>query len=113
MDSAMDHEAFEQMKDIMGEVLDDLIRTFLDYMPEQIEALQLALQERNAEQVFAVAHRIKSSSSSIGANGLAASAEQLELQGRSGRLENTDELFAQLTGKFDEVVAFLRQQIGV
>ncbi len=108
----MDLDAFEQMKEIMGEVLDDLIRTFLDFMPEQIQALELALQDNNAEQVFAVAHRIKSSSSSIGANGLAEWAEKLELQGRGGKLENTTELFNGLTGKYDEVVAFLKQQIA-
>jgi len=112
MSNAMDLDAFEQMKDIMGDVLDDLIHTFLDFMPEQIEALELALQDKDARQVFALAHRIKSSSSSIGANGLAATAEQIELQGRGGKLENTDELFRQLTGKYDEVVVFLKQQMA-
>ncbi len=112
MDKAMDLEAFAQMKEIMGEVLDDLIRTFLEFMPEQIASLQLAVQENNAEQVFAVAHRIKSSSSSIGAADLAASAEKLELQGRGGKLENTEQLFQQLTENYDEVVTFLKQQIN-
>ena len=67
MSDAMDMSAYNELKNIMGEILDDLIQTFLDTVPEQIGLLQAAIEAGDCDQVFAVAHRIKSSSSSIGA----------------------------------------------
>ena len=107
----MDMTAYNELKDIMGDVLHDLINTFLDNMPDQITSLQLALQEDNCEQVFAIAHRIKSSSSSIGATGLAAYAEALEMKGRAGDVSDSDEQYASLVEQYEKVEAFLRSEL--
>lgn len=112
MSDAMDMSAYNELKNIMGEILDDLIQTFLDTVPEQIGLLQAAIEAEDCDQVFAVAHRIKSSSSSIGAAGLANSAEQIELKGRGGDISGTDELFPQLSARYDEVASFLRSELG-
>lgn len=108
----MDMKAYTEMKEIMGEVLNDLITTFLEFMPDQIDALEQAIQQKNADQIFAVAHRIKSSSSSIGASGLAAQAQQIELKGRGGETDGTAELFEELTDKYASVSQFLRSELA-
>ncbi len=107
----MDMNAYNELKEIMGEVLHDLINTFLDSMPDQITSLELALQENNSEQVFAIAHRIKSSSSSIGATTLAKHAEQLEMKGRAGDVSDSTEQYAALVNQYEEVAAFLRSEL--
>jgi len=108
----MDMNAYNELKEIMGDILHDLINTYLDTMPEQISLLELAVQQQNSEQVFAVAHRIKSSSSSIGAMGLAGEAEKLESKGREGDVAGADEHYTSLVSKYDEVAAFLRSELG-
>ena len=111
MPDAMDMNAYNELKEIMGEVLHDLIDTFLETMPEQLSLLQQALQQNNSEQVFAVAHRIKSSSSSIGAASLADYAEQLELKGRAAELGDSEALYATLLEHYGEAAEFLRSEL--
>jgi len=106
----MDMNAYNEVKEVMGDVLDDLIVTFLEFMPEQIRQLELAVNENNSEQIFTIAHRIKSSSGTIGALGLAERAEKLEQHGKNGEHDGNTELLAELLEKYDVVVEFLKQE---
>ncbi len=108
----MDMNAYAEMKSVMGDVFHDVINTFLEFMPGQIQALGLAVQENNNDEIFAIAHRIKSSSGSIGALGLASLAEQLEMQGKSKINDGNTDLFQQLQDNFDSVVSFLQAELA-
>ncbi len=112
MSTAMDMNAYNELKEIMGDILDELITTFLDTMPEQIDLLQTAVAGNDAEQVFATAHRIKSSSSSIGAMGLAEQAEALELRGRAGDVSDSAELLSGILSRYEEVATFLKSELS-
>ena len=109
--NAMDMRAYKEMKSVMGEVLKELIETFIDYMPEQLDDLNNAIEKENAELVFGIAHRIKSSSNSIGALGLAETAETIELIGRAGKTEGALEHFSILGKQLTEVITFLKQEL--
>jgi HPt (histidine-containing phosphotransfer) domain-containing protein len=54
---------------------------------------------------------MKSSSSSIGADGLAAVAEQLEVIGRSGTTEGTPELLAKLKHLYSDAETLVRAEL--
>ena len=107
----MDIRAYTEVKSVMGEVLNELIETFIEYMPEQIENLSAAVDNNDAELIFSIAHRIKSSSNSLGALGLAETAETLELMGRSGESEGASEPLKKLEAQYAEVVEFLKQEL--
>lgn len=109
--NAMDPRAYNEMKSVMGSVLHDLITTFLEYMPGQIEDLNQAINDGNADLIFSIAHRIKSSSSSLGALGLADTAETIEKIGREGNAVGADEHFNVLRTQLDEVMAFLNKEL--
>lgn len=108
---AMDMRTYNEMKSVMGEVLHELIDTFLDYMPGQLDDLQNAINKGDAELVFSIAHRIKSSSNCIGALGLAETAETIELIGRSGKTEGSDSHFSVLNEQLNEAMDFLKQEL--
>jgi HPt (histidine-containing phosphotransfer) domain-containing protein len=108
---AMDMRAYKEMKGVMGEVLKELIETFIDYMPGQLDDLNDAINKGDADLVFGIAHRIKSSSNSIGALGLAETAETIELIGRSGKTKGTDTHFTMLNDQLNEVMTFLKQEL--
>lgn len=108
---AIDIRAYGQMKDVMGEVLVELIETFIDYMPGQLDDLNNAINNDDAGLVFSIAHRIKSSSNSIGALGLAETAEAIELIGRSGKTEGSDSHFSMLGGQLTETIDFLKLEL--
>lgn len=108
---AMDLRVYKEMKGIMGEVLAELIETFIDYMPGQLDDLNNAINNDDAELVFSIAHRIKSSSNSIGALGLAETAESIELIGRSGKTVGSDQHFTMLSGQLNETIGFLKHEL--
>ena len=111
METAIKTEALEELRSLMGDSLDEVLQTYIDYIPGQIDELSQAVLTDDAESVFNLAHKMKSSSSSIGALGLAQVAEQIELIGRAGSTRGTAELLEKLKGMYLDAEALLRNQL--
>ena len=111
MEQAIKMEALDELRSLMGDAVDEVLQTFIDYVPGQIDELGKAIINGDAESVFNIAHRMKSSSSSIGALGLAHAAEQIELIGRSGSTEGTAELLDNVKDLYTDVETLLREQL--
>jgi len=111
MEQAIKIEALDELRSLMGDSLDEVLQTFIDYMPGQADDLSKAITNDDAESVFNIAHRMKSSSSSIGALNLAHMAEQIELIGRSGSTEGAAELLEKLQGLYADVEVLLREEL--
>jgi len=105
----MDLAAYAAMKNTMGEIFNEVIAAFLDYVPKQIDKLDTAIQQADCENMFASAHAIKSSCSSIGALGVASTAEQIEKLGRSNTSTGADQHYQILLQQFSDAVEFLKQ----
>jgi len=111
MTHAIDASAFADMRSEMGEIFNEVISAYLEYMPEQLSKLAAAIDNKNAETTFSVAHTIKGSSCSIGALGLAKVAEEIELLGRSGTTDDAAPLYAELKICLAEATSFLKQEL--
>jgi HPt (histidine-containing phosphotransfer) domain-containing protein len=61
-----------------------VLKTFQQRIPEEIEAMAKALECKDAEQIARVAHRVKGSSASVSAGGLFRAATELEAVSRKG-----------------------------
>lgn len=112
MEEAIKMDALSELRNLMGDSLDDVLQTYIDYIPGQIEELDRAIDNDDADSVFNLAHKMKSSSSSIGALGIAQLAEQIELIGRDGSTDGTNELLQQLKGLYADAEALLREQLN-
>ncbi len=112
MEQAIDADALQELRSLMGDTLNEVLQTFIDYMPTQIEELGQAISLNDAESVFNIAHKMKSSSSSIGALGLAHKAEQIELIGRAGNTQGSAVLLEQIKEMFADADQFLREELG-
>lgn len=108
---AIDLQAYQEMKDIMEEVLPELLTTFLEYMPDLLNDLNNAIDNNNADLLFGIAHRMKSSCNSLGALGLANISESIEMIGRTGNTEGAKELGAQMEEQLDEVMQFFKEEL--
>ncbi len=108
----MDDSAFAEMKALMGDTFKDVLSLTLENLPEQLTLLQQAIQGGNAEQIFSVAHRIKSSSGTIGALGLAEKAEAIELIGRAGSSEVPADAIDALSQSASEVIGILEKELA-
>ena len=111
MEEAINSEALDELRSLMGDSLNEVLQTFLDFVPDQINELSTAVFNNDADGVFNLAHKMKSSSSSIGALGLAHTAEQIELIGRAGSTEGAAELLEQLKGMYSDAEALLHEEL--
>jgi HPt (histidine-containing phosphotransfer) domain-containing protein len=112
MEKAINSEALDELRSLMGESLNEVLQTFIDYVPDQINELSMAVFNNDADGVFNLAHKMKSSSSSIGALGLAQTAEQIEMIGRAGSTEGAAELLEQLKGMYSDAEVLLRKELN-
>ncbi len=94
--TAINTAAFTEMKELMGEALNDVITLCLQSLPEQLNDIEDAINKNNAELLFNVSHKMKSSCSSIGAFGLAEKAEAVEIIGRKGSTQVSDQSINEL-----------------
>ena len=111
MEEAINSEALDELRSLMGESLNEVLQTFIEFVPDQINELSNAVFNNDADGVFNLAHKMKSSSSSIGALGLAHTAEQIELIGRAGSTEGAAELLEQLKGMYSDAEVLLREEL--
>ena len=109
---AMDTSAFDKVKALMGDSFKDVLTLTLETLPPQMALLESAIQNKNTEQIFSIAHRIKSASGTIGALGLGNKVEQIELIGRSGSADIPASYLQALTTSCNEVIAILKKEIG-
>jgi HPt (histidine-containing phosphotransfer) domain-containing protein len=110
--TAMDAAAFTEMKALMGDSLNDIITLCLQSFPEQLSAIEDAINKDNAESLFNVSHKMKSACGSIGAFGLAEKAEIIEIIGRDGSTQVPDQAISELRDATTQVITFLNTEIN-
>jgi HPt (histidine-containing phosphotransfer) domain-containing protein len=88
-----------------GALLPQLLRTYREHAVIQIEDLRIAAAEQNAEAVRLLAHALKSSSYSIGANGIGELCGELEINARNRQLGNNATLFGELVQRFTALLS--------
>ncbi|MGH9561551.1 MAG: response regulator, partial [Terracidiphilus sp.] len=86
------------------ELLDELVRLFVESSPAAMQEMRQALNERDAHCLDRLAHTMKGSSGSLGANRVSEAALVLEMRARSGALENAGELIDSLQSELDRVL---------
>jgi HPt (histidine-containing phosphotransfer) domain-containing protein len=109
--AAIDANAFAEMKDLMGDTFKDVITMCLQSLPVQLNDIETAIKNQNAEILFNISHKMKSSCGSIGAFGLAEKAEAIERISRNGSTEIPDEIFNELSVATRQVVSILDAEL--
>ena len=110
--TAMDASAFSEMKEMMGDTFKEVLLLCIETLPEQLSAIENAIETRDAESLFNISHKMKSSSGSIGAFGLAEKAEVIELIGRDGSTQVPDRAISELRDATRQVLSIISQEIN-
>ena len=108
---AINAVAFTEMKELMGESFEDIIAMCLKSLPEHLTEIETAIKNQDADIIFHISHRMKSSCSSIGAFGLAEKAEAIELISRKGSTEIPDHVYSDLRDATQQVVTILKTEL--
>ncbi|OSM05288.1 Hpt domain-containing protein [Magnetofaba australis] len=78
MTKALDSAAIDLLRQELGEDLSLFIETYLQLLPGRIHAIEESVRARDAKQLGAQAHTLKSSSLQLGAHELARCVIELE-----------------------------------
>ncbi len=111
-DPALDMEVFGNLKDVLGESLDQAIQPFLEDIPEAIRQLAQALDSGDTATVRAVTHTIKGSSGNLGAVALANWAKVASDLAHADRLADIRALVPKMRCAFDEVAILLQSEVS-
>ncbi len=111
--TAMDAGAFAEMKELMGSSFIEIITMCLQNLPQQLIQVDAAIKSQDADALFNVAHKMKSSCGSIGAFGLAEKIEVIELIGRDGTTEVPDQAYDELLSFASQVISTLTAELAV
>jgi HPt (histidine-containing phosphotransfer) domain-containing protein len=109
---AMDAGAFAEMKELMGNSFVDIISMCLQNLPEQLVQIEAAIKSQDADALFDITHKMKSSCGSIGAFGLAEKIEAIELIGREGSTEVSDQAYDDMLNFASQVIAILTAELN-
>jgi HPt (histidine-containing phosphotransfer) domain-containing protein len=98
-------------------LLEDLSATFRADAPERLEEMRVAIEAGDVARVKSVAHRLRGSAATLGANRVFVSATQIESNAATLRASDLQELVGQL-GKecarameaFDRVIQRIRRE---
>jgi HPt (histidine-containing phosphotransfer) domain-containing protein len=109
MTDIFDRQALLQRVDGDEELLEELVCTFLDHTPRQLQEIRRALEAGDALQLQGQAHSLKGAAASISAEGVRQAAGQLELAGKNRALDGAPSLLEALIQEVSRLQEVLGQ----
>ncbi len=108
----IDAEALQSFREMIGEnvdsVLAEMIDCYLEDAPILLGAMENAVAQGKAAQLYSCAHTLKASSLTLGATTLSNLCKELEAIGRTGHTEGGLEKVPQLEAEYERVKAALQ-----
>lgn len=83
---SVDPRVMSQLREVMEEEFADLLQTYLDGVPRELQRIRDALAAGNADIIVGSSHALKGSSANLGILRLSQLFRDLEALGRSGDL---------------------------
>ncbi|MBN3924064.1 PAS domain S-box protein [Nostoc sp. NMS4] len=90
----------------------ELIECYLTETAKLVQHISTAIANQDIETIWKTAHKLKSSSASIGAIALAQLCKVLEAQARSSKLDNDLELLSLLYQEYEQVKTALEKELA-
>lgn len=93
--ASVDFEVISQLRDVMDDEFVDLVRTYLDGVPKDLERLREALATQCSESIVSRSHALKGSSANLGILRFSQLCRELEILGRKDQMDETAQMMLQ------------------
>jgi two-component system sensor histidine kinase/response regulator len=109
----VDVEAFRRTMEEAGaaEAVDGILATFVQTLPQRLDALTAAAGGNAAEPIQRAAHAFKSAAATIGARALATLLEQIEAAARDGDVAGARDTLERVRGEASAALAYLQTTV--
>ncbi|MEA5618091.1 response regulator [Cronbergia sp. UHCC 0137] len=112
---AIDSQIFESLRDMAGadagEFIPQLINTYLQETAKLLVTITLAVAQQDSIAIAQAAHKLKSSSASVGAIGLSNLSKNIESIIRLGDITNCTPILEQLNLEYEKVKIALKMEL--
>ncbi|VAW99614.1 diguanylate cyclase/phosphodiesterase (GGDEF & EAL domains) with PAS/PAC sensor(s) [hydrothermal vent metagenome] len=98
----IDLEKIQQLQELMGEAMSELINSFVTSSSDVIHSIQHAKQVMDSAELYQLAHSLKGTSGNVGAVQLMGLSSKIEQLAKQGQLNDVDSIIEQLLMSFDE-----------
>ncbi len=112
----LDPTVLDGLRQLAGEnaplLIADLLSTYLEEAPEQVDAIQQAVDNANPEALRDAAHALKSASANLGAKQLSELCAEAEALGREGAMEGAQETVSQICQAYQTIHTYFTAEIA-
>ena len=112
MNQPVNESTVEELKEIVGDALDEIIDAYVTDGKELIETMGSALSAQDFARLQAISHQLKASSANVGALGISELMKKIEAFARDGNLEGITPLFSSAESEFSRVIEYFRPLTG-
>ena len=110
---SLDETALDRIRQLSHseDILNKIIRLFLDNTPKQLLSMQLAFEQQDKAKIKAIAHSIRAASANLGGAKLAASCHHLEKHVENMNNKKLQQLIRYIEKEFNYMKAALHTQV--
>ncbi len=109
MSESINRVKIEELKDLMEDNFSLLLEIYITDGDQHLLDLDKAINENNAKNISEIAHALKGSSRSLGADALAETSLKIETMGRGADLAGIDDEVVQLKKEYQEVKDYFQK----
>jgi len=107
-------DKLNEMADGDQDFIESVISVFLEEVPVDLEALEVALKEKNHESVYQLAHKIKPNVDLLGMEQTRAAALQMETLGKeAANMEDIEKILPALKADILQVIGELKNDFNL
>ena len=107
-------DKINEMADGDEEFINSVISVFLEEVPDDLKGLEVALEEKNYEQVYQLAHKIKPNVDLLGMEQTRTAALEIETLGKSeANMNEIRKIFPILKKDIHQVVSELKKDFSL
>ncbi|WP_396637240.1 Hpt domain-containing protein [Maribacter sp. R77961] len=107
-------DKLNEMADGDKDFIESVISVFLEEVPVDLEALEIALKEKNHESVYQLAHKIKPNVDLLGMEQTRAAALQMETLGKqAANMEDIEKILPALKADIHQVIGELKTDFNL
>ena len=108
----INHEQFEDMRDLLEEDFVDLIQVYLTDSRQRISTLRVAQQEQDNTNGFEIAHALKGASANLGATQVMTLSSQLQERCREQLISEQTDLIENIAVALQRAEQEINQRLG-
>lgn len=112
-DEVLDHEQFEEMRDLLEEDFVDLVQTYLTDSKQRITAIRTAYAADDNANGFEIAHALVGASANLGATLLVTLGRQLQEACRERQITQQGDCIEQINAALQRTQTVIFERLGL